>query len=142
MGVLKRKQSDQQYKHIIITQSVKPRETTRTTATQEMSEQTETAAVEQNMAENGTNGATNGGQEESVLEQTSTDDTVVVAATKTKVLNVAPAEEVPENFDAYLSETQPGDSEAGGKNSVSESVPEPAEEEDKSEEAAEDKEEE
>ena len=29
---------------------------------QEMSEQTETAAVEQNMAENGTNGATNGGQ--------------------------------------------------------------------------------
>jgi len=78
--------------------------------------------VEQKMAENGTNGvATNGnGKEESVLEQTASDETVVVAATRTKVLNVAPAEEVPENFDDYLSETQPGEEASGD---TSEAVP-------------------
>jgi len=83
-----------------------------------------------------TNGTSNG-KEEPVVDQTVAvegDETVVETVAKSKVLNVAPSEEVPENFSEYLSDSTTTAEEGGDKapvetaavpTSVIQSVPKP-----------------
>merc|ERR1719394_1033186 len=69
-----------------------------------------------------TNGTSNG-KEETVVDQT---ETVEETVAKSKVLNVAPPEEVPENFSEYLSDSTATAEEGGDKSvptSVIQSVP-------------------
>merc|ERR1719394_2200223 len=62
-----------------------------------------------------TNGTSNG-KEETVVDQT---ETVVETVAKSKVLNVAPPEEVPENFSEYLSDSTATAEEGGDKSAAS-----------------------
>ena len=70
-------------------------------------------------------------KEETVVDQTETvegDETVVETVAKSKVLNVAPPEEVPESFSEYLSDStataeEGGDKSAAVPTSVIQSVP-------------------
>merc|ERR1711976_1135154 len=72
---------------------------------------------------NGTNGTENGNDESVMNETEAGDETVVVTAAKSKVLNVAPSEEVPESFSDYLSETKENGEDKAFPTSVIQSVP-------------------